>query len=47
VGFINFGTQLASSASDGLVKVWNIKDEQCSATLDGHEDKVRPVVACP
>jgi hypothetical protein len=22
------------------VKVWNVKDEECVATLDNHEDKV-------
>ncbi len=32
--------QLVSSASDGLVKLWNIKDEECIKTLDNHEDKV-------
>jgi WD40 repeat protein len=33
--------QLVTSASDGLVKLWNIKDEACVKTLDNHEDKVR------
>lgn len=33
--------QLASCASDGLVKVWNVKDENCATTLDNHEEKVR------
>lgn len=32
--------QLVTSASDGLVKLWNIKDEECIKTLDNHEDKV-------
>lgn len=32
--------QLVSCASDGLVKVWNIKDEETVATLDNHEEKV-------
>ena len=32
--------QLVTSASDGLVKLWNIKDEECVKTLDNHEDKV-------
>lgn len=36
------GMQLVSSSSDGLVKLWNIKDEECVKTLDNHEDKVRP-----
>ena len=32
--------QLVSCASDGLVKVWNIKDEETATTLDNHEEKV-------
>lgn len=32
--------QLVTSASDGLVKLWNIRDESCVKTLDNHEDKV-------
>lgn len=32
--------QLVTSSSDGLVKLWNIKDEECVKTLDNHEDKV-------
>lgn len=36
-----------SSASDGLVKVWNVKDEECVTSLDGHEDKVRTVSFFP
>jgi WD40 repeat protein len=34
------GQQLVSTASDGLVKLWNIREEECIKTLDGHEDKV-------
>ena len=34
--------QMVTSASDGLVKLWNIKDEECVKTLDNHEDKVSP-----
>lgn len=33
---------MVTSASDGLVKLWNIKDEECVKTLDNHEDKVSP-----
>lgn len=33
--------QLVTTSSDGLVKLWNIKDEACVKTLDNHEDKVR------
>jgi U3 small nucleolar RNA-associated protein 13 len=40
VDFLPSGAQLASCASDGLVKVWNVKDEDCVATLDNHEEKV-------
>jgi U3 small nucleolar RNA-associated protein 13 len=32
--------QLVTTSSDGLVKLWNIKDEECVKTLDNHEDKV-------
>jgi U3 small nucleolar RNA-associated protein 13 len=32
--------QLVTSASDGLVKIWNVRDESCVKTLDNHEDKV-------
>jgi U3 small nucleolar RNA-associated protein 13 len=34
------GLQCLSCASDGLVKVWNVKTEECMDTLDGHEDRV-------
>lgn len=34
------GLQLLSCASDGLVKVWNVKTEECLDTLDGHEERV-------
>lgn len=34
------GQQLVTSSSDGLVKLWNIRDEECVKTLDNHEDKV-------
>lgn len=39
------GNQLASCGSDGLVKVWNVKDEENVATLDNHEDKIWALVA--
>ena len=32
--------QLVTTSSDGLVKLWTIKDEACVKTLDNHEDKV-------
>lgn len=31
---------MASCASDGLVKIWNVKDENCATTMDNHEEKV-------
>lgn len=40
VDFLSHGQQLVTSASDGLVKLWNIKEEECVKTLDNHEDKV-------
>ena len=40
VDFLTRGMQLISCASDGLVKVWNVKDEDCTTTLDNHEEKV-------
>ncbi len=40
VDFLSQGMQLVTSSSDGLVKLWNIKDEACVKTLDNHEDKV-------
>ena len=41
VDFLTRGMQMVSCASDGLVKIWNVKDEECATTLDGHEEKVR------
>ena len=40
VHFINHGTQLVSSASDGLIKLWNIKTNECVSTFDEHSDKI-------
>lgn len=34
------GLQCLSCASDGLVKVWNVRTEECLDTLDGHEERV-------
>ncbi len=33
--------QVVSASADGLVKVWDSRTEECVATLDGHNDKVR------
>lgn len=29
-----------SSGSDGLVKIWDVRTEECVTTMDNHEDKV-------
>ncbi|CAE6462884.1 unnamed protein product [Rhizoctonia solani] len=31
---------IVSAGSDGLVKLWTVRTEECVATLDAHEDKV-------
>lgn len=38
--FISNGTQLLSASSDGLIKLWSIKTNECINTFDGHTDKV-------
>ncbi|KAG8688034.1 U3 small nucleolar RNA-associated protein 13, partial [Ceratobasidium sp. 423] len=40
LSFLTHGTQIVSAGSDGLVKLWTIRTEECVATLDAHEDKV-------
>jgi U3 small nucleolar RNA-associated protein 13 len=40
VHFINQATQLISSGSDGLLKLWNVKTYECIATWDAHTDKI-------
>lgn len=40
VAFLTAGMQLISSGSDGLVKLWTIKTNECVTTLDNHEDKI-------
>lgn len=37
--FLNQASQLISSGSDGLIKLWNIKTSSCVATFDEHDDK--------
>lgn len=36
---------ICSSGSDGLLKLWTIKSNECVKTLDAHEDKVW-AIAC-
>ncbi|KAJ1813279.1 U3 small nucleolar RNA-associated protein, partial [Coemansia sp. RSA 2598] len=38
--FLTKGTQLMTTGSDGLIKLWNIKDAECVLTLDKHENKI-------
>lgn len=40
IDFLNQDLQLASTASDGLLKLWNVRTEECISTMDNHEDKV-------
>lgn len=40
VSFLNQDLQLISTASDGLLKSWNIRTEECIGTMDNHDDKV-------
>uniref|UniRef100_A0AAX7UBY3 Transducin (beta)-like 3 n=1 Tax=Astatotilapia calliptera TaxID=8154 RepID=A0AAX7UBY3_ASTCA len=42
--FVSRGTQLLTSGSDGLVKLWTIKTNECVKTLDAHQDKVFPLL---
>ena len=35
------GRQIVTTGSDGLVKIWNLREEECVKTLDGHVEKVR------
>lgn len=32
--------QLISSGSDGLIKLWTIRTNECESTMDGHDDKI-------
>ena len=32
------------SGSDGLIKIWTIKTNECVATLDQHTEKVGPLL---
>jgi len=34
------GLQLASASVDGVVKIWNIKRQQCVNTFEMHDDKI-------
>ena len=32
--------QLLSSGSDGLIKLWTIRTNECESTIDAHDDKI-------
>jgi len=38
--FLTSGTQIFSCGGDGLLKLWTIKNNECSLTLDGHEGRI-------
>ena len=40
VQFLTHGIQLASSSSDGVIRLWSLKTAECLCTLDLHSDKV-------
>ena len=40
VHFLNHGNQLISTGSDGLIKLWSIKSNECVGTFDEHDDKL-------
>lgn len=39
VHWLSQGQQLLSTATDGLVKLWNVRTRQCCQTYDEHEDR--------
>lgn len=41
------GVQVASAAGDGLVKVWDVQQGECAATLDNHIDRVWALAVKP
>ena len=43
--WINAGLQLLTAGLDGVVKLWNLKKQQCVTTFQMHSDKVWTVDA--
>ncbi|KAK3718300.1 U3 small nucleolar RNA-associated protein 13 [Vermiconidia calcicola] len=46
-GKVKGAVQVASAAGDGLVKVWDVQDGECAATLDNHIDRVWALAVKP
>ena len=40
VSLISSGSQILSAGSDGLLKLWSVKDNECITTLDEHIDRI-------
>lgn len=40
IAFIDQGMQFISTSSDGNLKIWNIKTNDCVSTFNAHEGKV-------
>jgi U3 small nucleolar RNA-associated protein 13 len=40
VSFVGHGTEIVSTASDGIIKIWDIKSNECVNTIEGHTDKI-------
>lgn len=38
--FISQGMQLVTAGADGLLKLWNIKSSECTATFDDHDGRI-------
>jgi U3 small nucleolar RNA-associated protein 13 len=39
IRFLSRGTQLATTAGDGLLNVWNVNSGSCATSVDAHDDK--------
>lgn len=40
VAFLNSGSQVVSTGSDGLIKLWDVKRSECIVTFDEHVDRI-------
>ena len=38
--FISQGMQLVTAGADGLLKLWNIKTSECTATFNDHDGRI-------